>query len=184
MKLDSLNDLLLHEVSDLYDAENQLVKALPLMAEAAFSPELRDAFNLHLEQTREQISRLDEVFEALSTKPEKTTCKAMAGLIAEAQELLKEKDDADPYVMDAALIAAAQRVEHYEIAGYGCARTFASRLGLGDAEDLLQEILDEEIETDRKLTNLAESMVNDDAATTDEDEDEEGEEEEEESAKS
>lgn len=167
MHLDSMTDLLLHELSDLYSAEQQLIKALPKVAEAAFAPELKEALTFHLKQTQGQVERLDQVFKSLGAQPEKMTCKAMEGLIAEAQELLDEADKADPNVLDAALIGAAQRVEHYEIAGYGTARTFARHLGAKEAVRLLQETLDEEGETDKKLTALAESMVNPDAAETD-----------------
>src|SRR4051794_36052198 len=137
MKLDSLHDLLVSELKDLYSAENQLVKALPKMAKAASSAELRDAFTQHLEVTRGQVERLEQVFAELDVSPRGKKCKAMEGLIEEGKELLEE--DADPAVLDAALIAAAQRVEHYEIAGYGCVRTFAEHLGYDKVVRLLEE---------------------------------------------
>jgi ferritin-like metal-binding protein YciE len=167
MNLESLTDLLLHEISDLRDAEEQLLEALPKMAEAASASELQEAFTLHVEETRQQLARLDEIFSFLKTKPEGKRCKAMQGIIAEAQDLLKEQSSADPDVMDAALIAAAQRVEHYEMAGYGCAATYARTLGATKLERLLRETLREEEATDRKLTDLAESMINLDAAEND-----------------
>src|SRR5207248_3480954 len=157
MKLDSLQKLYIEELRDLYNAENQLVKALPKMAKGASHQELRQAFEDHLEQTKEHVERLEEIFKRLEEKPTGKTCKAMKGLIEEGSEILEE--DGDESVLDAALIGAAQRVEHYEIAGYGTARTFASMLGEEDAMELLQETLDEEAATDKKLTALAESLV-------------------------
>src|SRR5207253_4848194 len=129
-------------------AENQLVKALPKLAKAASAPELRAAFEEHLEVTRGQVERLEKIFDALDMKPRGKKCQAMEGLIDEGKELMDE--DIEPAVMDAALIAAAQKVEHYEIAGYGCARTFAHLLGEEKAAELLQETLDEEGEADKK----------------------------------
>lgn len=158
MKLKTLDDLLIDELKDLYSAENQLVKALPKMAKAANSKKLSKAFTKHLEQTRGQVERLDEIFESLEASPRGKKCKAMEGLIAEGKELIEE--DADPNVKDAALIGAAQRVEHYEIAAYGTARTLAALLGHDDVAKLLQETLDEEAETDRNLTELAETEIN------------------------
>jgi ferritin-like metal-binding protein YciE len=158
MRLGSLNDLYLDELRDLYSAESQQVKALPKMAKAASSAELRSAFEDHLEQTRGHVSRLEQIFTKLDASPKGKKCKAMEGLIDEGKEVMGE--DADPNVMDAALIAAAQRVEHYEIAGYGCARSFARLLGDEEAAELLQETLDEEAAADRKLTELAESGIN------------------------
>lgn len=158
MKLESLQDLLVHELKDLYSAENQLVKALPKMTKAAESEDLKAAFEEHLDQTKTQIERLETIFEELGVSPKGKKCKAMEGLIEEGSELISE--DAEPSVKDAALIAAAQKVEHYEIAGYGCARTYAQLLGMDKAAELLQETLDEEGETDKKLTELAESVVN------------------------
>jgi ferritin-like metal-binding protein YciE len=162
MKLGSLHDLYLDELKDLYSAENQLVKALPKMAKAANAPELRAAFEEHLEETRNQVKRLERIFKELDASPRGKKCKGMEGLIEEGKEILGE--DADANVLDAALIAAAQRVEHYEMAGYGCVRTFARLLGYDDAADLLQETLDEEGAADKKLTQLAESVINVEAA--------------------
>lgn len=173
MSLDSLHDLFVDELKDLYNAENQLLKALPRMAKAATAPELKAAFTEHLEVTRKQVERLDQIFEGLGTSPKGKKCKAMEGLVEEGKEIMEE--DGDPSVIDAALIAAAQRVEHYEMAGYGCVRTFAALLGHEDAAALLQETLDEEGEADKKLTELAETIINVEAA----DGDEEGEEEDE-----
>lgn len=166
MKLESLQELLSHELSDLYSAENQLLKALPKMAKAATSPELKTAIEEHLEETKGQVERLNTVFEKLGESPKRKKCKAMEGLIEEGSEIIDmEGDDA---VKDAALIAAAQRVEHYEMAGYGCARTFATLLGLNDVADLLQETLDEEGNADKKLTEIAETAINVEAASAEE----------------
>jgi ferritin-like metal-binding protein YciE len=170
MKLDSLRTLWIEEMRDLYNAENQLLKALPKMAKRASTPELKEAFETHLEETQNHIERLDEIFGRLGKKPSGKTCKAMKGLIEEGSEMMSE--DGPDSVIDAGIIAAAQRVEHYEIAGYGVVRTFASILGEDEAEDLLQETLDEEAAADEKLTEIAENTVNDEA-----DEAEEGEEE-------
>lgn len=168
MKLNSLRDLWIEEMRDLYNAENQLVKALPKMAKAASSPELKEAFESHLEETRNHVERLEEIFQRLGKKPSGKTCQAMKGLVEEGSEMMEE--DGPDSVIDAGLIAAAQRVEHYEMAGYGAARTFASILGEDEAEDLLQETLDEEGAADEKLTEIAESIVNEDAADEDEEE--------------
>jgi ferritin-like metal-binding protein YciE len=158
VKLGTLEELYVAELKDLYSAENQLLKALPKMAKAASSPELRTAFEDHLEQTRGQVERLETIFKKLGASPKGKKCKAMEGLIDEGSELMAEQ--AEPAVMDAALIAAAQRVEHYEMAGYGSVRTFARLLGDQEAADLLQETLDEEEATDKKLTELAETTIN------------------------
>jgi|SRR4030095_447663 ferritin-like metal-binding protein YciE len=158
MKLNTLEDLLLHELKDLYSAENQLVKALPKMAKAASNAELKAAFEEHLEQTVGQVERLDQIAEKLGKKLTGHKCKAMEGLIEEGSELISE--DAAESVRDAGLIGAAQRVEHYEIAGYGTARTFAEQLGHSEIAELLEETLDEEKETDENLTELATSAVN------------------------
>jgi len=163
MKLDSLQKLYIEELRDLYNAENQLVKALPKMAKHASHQELKQAFEDHLEQTKEHVERLDEIFKRLDEKPTGKTCKAMKGLIEEGSEYLEK--DGDESVLDAALIGAAQRVEHYEIAGYGTVRTFANMLGENQAAELLQQTLDEEGETDKLLTELAESVVNVEAPT-------------------
>lgn len=161
MKIKSLRDLFLHELRDLYSAEKQLLKALPKMAKAATHEELKEAFEEHLAQTEEQVQRLEQVFESLGEKPKAEKCLAMEGLIAESQELLKE--DMPDNVLDAALIGAAQKVEHYEIAGYGTVRTFAEMLDEDEAVDLLEQTLEEEKETDARLTEIAESLVNTDA---------------------
>ena len=158
MKIDSLDILLEEELKDIYSAEKQLLKALPKMAKKASSDELRAAFEEHLTVTEGQVTRLEEVFEALGKTAKAKTCKAMQGLIEEATELMEE--DADDAVLDAGLIAAAQKVEHYEIASYGTVRTWANLCGQEDAAELLQETLDEETEADQKLTELAENLVN------------------------
>jgi ferritin-like metal-binding protein YciE len=161
MKMKSLNDLLVDQLKDLYSAESQLIKALPRMAKAASSEDLRAGFEKHLEETEGQLERLDQCFELLEARAKGKKCKAMEGLIEEGKELLQ--GNVDPDVLDAGLIAAAQKVEHYEIASYGCTVTWAERLGLTQVAKLLQETLDEEKATDVKLTELAESMVNADA---------------------
>jgi ferritin-like metal-binding protein YciE len=157
MKIQSLHDLFVDQLKDMYHAEKQLVKALPRMAKAASEPELKNAFTHHLEETREQVNRLEQVFQEAGAKPRTKTCEAMEGLIEEAQELIKEK--AEPEVCDAGLICAAQKVEHYEMAGYGCLRTWARQLGLDHAAELLQQTLDEEAHADEKLTQIAVSVV-------------------------
>ena len=167
MALESLTDLLIKELADLYDAERQLLKALPEMAEKCFSPELQELITEHTEQTKGHVTRLKEIFSLLSVSPPQISCPAMGGLIEEAQELLEQEGEADPAVLDAALIAAAQKIEHYEIAGYGSARTFARTLGATEVARLLQTTLEEEALTDRKLTAAAEGAINPDAAETD-----------------
>ncbi len=156
--MDSLQELYVDELKDLYSAENQLLKALPRMARAASHRELKDAFTQHEGQTRRQVERLDQIFEDLGKSPRGKKCVGMEGLIKEAQELMKEKPDPD--VLDAGLISKAQHVEHYEIAGYGTVRTWAERLGHDEHANLLQETLNEEEETDRLLTELAENTIN------------------------
>jgi ferritin-like metal-binding protein YciE len=168
MALNSLHDLYVNELKDLYSAENQLLKALPKMAKAATAPELRSAIEEHLEVTKGQVERLETIFKDLDESPKGKKCKAMEGLVEEGKEVMEE--DAQPAVRDAALIAAAQRVEHYEMAGYGCVRTFANLLGYTEAAELLQETLDEEGEADKKLTELAESIINVEAEGEDEEE--------------
>ncbi|MGE3317648.1 MAG: ferritin-like domain-containing protein [Planctomycetaceae bacterium] len=158
MKLNSMEDLLLHEIKDLYNAEKQLMKALPRMAKAAASSELAELIEAHLEETEKQAERLEDILQQLGKAARGTTCKAMEGLVKEGAELIEE--EGDPAVKDAALIAAAQRVEHYEIAGYGAARTFAQQLGLNDIAELLQQSLDEEHAADQKLNELAMSHIN------------------------
>jgi ferritin-like metal-binding protein YciE len=154
--LENLNDLFLHELQDLYDAEQQLLTALPLFAQAATSPQLRETFEEHTAETKEHARRVEEILKAAGERAGGKTCKAMAGLIAEARELLDA--DADPDVLDAALIVAAQKVEHYEIAGYGSARTFARVLNYTDAARLLETTLKEESRTDERLNRLAEQQ--------------------------
>ena len=156
MALESLNDLFIEQLRDLYDAENQLIKALPKMAEGANSDELRQGFEEHLEQTKGHAQRIEQILEQLGEKAKGKKCKAMEGLIKEGSETLAEDMNED--VKDAAIIAAAQRVEHYEIAGYGTARTFANLLGEQEAVSLLEQTLEEEKETDAKLTQLAEGI--------------------------
>lgn len=161
----TLSDLYIESLRDLYSAETQIVEALPKMAKAVEDEELRAGFEEHLKQTKGQIERLDNIFKELNEKPTGHTCEAMKGLLKEGEELMKTVKE--PSVLCAALIGAAQKVEHYEISGYGTARTFARLLGYEEQADLLQETLDEEAETDEKLTDLAESMINEEAAQTD-----------------
>ncbi len=154
MKLQSLNDLLIQELQDLYDAENRIIEALPKMAEKASSPELRAGLNQHLEQTRGQVRRLDQIFDQIrDIDREDGKCKGIEGIIKEGEDLLKK--DADPEVRDAGIIASAQKVEHYEIASYGTVRTYAQLVGRQDWARLLEETENEEKETDRKLNQLA-----------------------------
>lgn len=157
-KIDSMETLFVDQLRDLYDAEQRLAQALPKMADAAHSPDLKAAFQQHLRETQGQVKRLERVFETTGQNAKSQTCDAMKGLISEGDCVVNASGDPD--VKDAALIAAAQRVEHYEIAGYGCARTFAQRLGNHEAARLLQETLDEEAATDKKLTQLAEQGIN------------------------
>jgi ferritin-like metal-binding protein YciE len=156
MEMESLRDLFVEQLKDLYSAENQIIKALPKMIKAASSEELKSAFQEHLEQTKGQVERLDQIFEELDESPRGKKCKGMEGLIAEGKELMEE--DAEEDVLDAGLIASAQHVEHYEIAGYGCVRTYAQLLGMDKAAKLLQQTLDEEKETDELLSGLAENI--------------------------
>jgi ferritin-like metal-binding protein YciE len=162
VKLNSLDDLLVEQLQDLYDAETQLVKALPKMAKAASNDSLRRAFEEHLEQTKGHVNRLEKVFQNLGQKAKSKTCEAMKGLVGEADDFLGEKAEAP--VRDAGMIACAQRVEHYEIAGYGSVRTWAQQLGHQEAARLLQQTLDEEKDADKKLTQIAERMSNPQAA--------------------
>lgn len=157
-KLNTLEDLFHHQLRDLYSAEKQLIKALPEMAQKASTDELRNAFNEHLEETKKQKERIEKVCEKLDISPEGETCKAMEGLIKEAKEFMGENADAD--VMDAGLIADAQRVEHYEIAGYGTVCQFAERLGKNEIKQILGETLEEEKSADSKLMNIAKNKVN------------------------
>jgi len=156
MKIETLQELFIDELKDLYSAETQIIKALPKMIKNANSDELRGAFEEHLEQTKGHVDRLDQIFGELNASPKGKKCTGMEGLLEEGKELMAE--DIEPEVLDAGLISAAQRVEHYEIAGYGTVRTYAELLGLDEAAKLLQETLDEEKETDRKLTSIAESV--------------------------
>jgi ferritin-like metal-binding protein YciE len=151
--LQSLDDVLVSQLGDLLDAERQLVQALPKMASAASDQKLQKAFTEHLSETRDHVSRLEEIFGQLGMQPPTETCKAMRGLVAEGDEVIATQGD--PAAKDAALIAAAQRVEHYEIAGYGTAKTLAGQLGHGDAKDLLDQTLDEESQADTLLTKIA-----------------------------
>ncbi|HEY7615992.1 MAG TPA: ferritin-like domain-containing protein [Terriglobales bacterium] len=156
MRAESLRDLYIQQLQDLYNSENQLIKALPKLAKAASSEQLRSTLEEHLEQTQHQASRLEDIFSDLNEDPKGKKCKGMEGLIKEGQEVLEE--DMEPEVLDAALIAAAQRVEHYEIAGYGCVKTYAKLLGEQQAAGVLEEILNEEKEADRKLNEIAEEI--------------------------
>jgi ferritin-like metal-binding protein YciE len=170
--MEALQKLLQNELEDLYDAEQQIVKALPKMIEGSSSPELQRALKQHLEVTQNQVTRLEQVFERLGEKTRKKPCKGMAGIIAEGSELLQE--DLEDSTMDAGIIGAAQKVEHYEIASYGTARTLAQTLGNNEVAELLEETLEEEKEADELLTQIAESSINAEAAA----EEGEGEEEE------
>lgn len=164
MKLNSFKNLLIEELRDIYDAEQQLVSALPKMAEAAVLPELKQAFVDHLEETETHIKRLERIFLEFKESPEGNPCKTMTGLIAEAEDLIKEEKKADPGVLEAALIGAAQKVEHFEIAAYGCARTYATILGFDHIAEQLQETLDEEGATNKLLNSIALQSVNPEAA--------------------
>lgn len=158
MKLDSLQKLYVEQLKDIYSAENQLVDALPKMAQAASSEELQQAFQNHLQQTKTHVQRIEEIFEELDYSPRGTKCKAMEGLIEEGEELLEE--DIEPDVLDAALIAAAQRIEHYEISAYGTICAYAKQLGNDSAAKTLQTTLYEEYDTDTKLNTLALQTIN------------------------
>jgi len=158
MALQTLRDLLVSELKDLYSAENQILKALPKMVEAANSEELAQAFAHHLQETKEHVQRIEEIFRELEGSPRGKKCAGMEGLLKEGKEVMEE--EAADWVMDAALIGAAQRVEHYEIAGYGTARNHAEKLGLYQVAQRLQQTLDEEGAADKKLTEIAASSVN------------------------
>jgi ferritin-like metal-binding protein YciE len=158
MEVDSLQKLYVEELKDLYSAEKQILQALPKMVKKATHPQLKAAFQEHLEVTQGQLERLDQIFEALGKSSRGKKCKGMEGLIEEGKEMMQE--DMEDDVLDAALIAAAQRIEHYEMAGYGTVRTYAQLLGDRNAAKLLQQTLDEEGEADKKLTQLAESTIN------------------------
>jgi ferritin-like metal-binding protein YciE len=161
MKLNTLEQLYISELRDLYSAENQLLKALPKMAKGASSPELKEAFEKHLEQTKGHVEKLEQLFEQLDESPKGKTCHGMKGLIEEGSEILTE--DGENSVLDAGIIVAAQKVEHYEIASYGSVRTFANLLGKDEAAGLLKSTLDEESETNEILNRLAEGIVNPEA---------------------
>jgi ferritin-like metal-binding protein YciE len=163
--MEALQKLFINEVADLYDAEQQILKALPKIIDACASQELQEALQEHLSVTERQVARLEQIFEEIGEKPSKK-CKGMAGIIAEGDEILKE--DLEAATKDAGIIGAAQRVEHYEIASYGTARTLAEHLGLDNAVDLLEETLDEEKEADERLTQIAESSINNQAASEEE----------------
>ena len=164
MKIESMEDLFLEQIADLYDAEQRLVKALPKMAEASTSPELRQAFESHLGETKGHVQRLEKVFQYLQKDPKGQTCDAMKGLIKEGEQMVSDTDQSP--LRDAGLIAAANRVEHYEIAAYGSVRSFATTLGMQEAVALLDATLNEEKKADEKLTKLAESKVNQEASRT------------------
>ena len=161
MKLESLKDLYLEQLKDLYSAETQLIEALPKMAQGATSPDLRKGFSDHLRQTEEHVRRLERIFQDLRENPKGHTCEGMKGLVKEGEQMIHMRGETS--VLDAGLIAAAQRVEHYEIAGYGTVRTYAELLGKDEHVSLLERTLQEEEETDERLTELAESCVNEEA---------------------
>ncbi len=162
MKLETLKDLYLEQLRDVYNAEKQLVEALPEMVEKASHSELKEAFESHLEETRTHVERLEGIFASLAESAQGEKCEAMEGLIEEAQELLEKEAEAD--VLDAGLISSAQRVEHYEIAAYGTLATYAETLGRSEDHDILGETLSEEKEADQKLTRIAKNIVNPEAA--------------------
>jgi len=164
MKIETLEDLFLEQIEDLYDAEKRLTKALPKMAEATTSQSLRQAFESHLLETEGHVTRLERVFSILGKDPKSQTCDAMKGLISEGEDMISDTDESP--LRDAGLIACANRVEHYEIVAYGSVRAFAEALGRNEAVRLLEQTLEEEKRADQKLTSLAESMVNDEALRT------------------
>ena len=158
MPRESLQTLYEHELKDLYSAEQQILEALPKLIKAATNPDLKASLTEHQAITEKQVERLDQIYQELGKRPEREKCKGMEGLLKEGDKAIEEFKDSD--VLDAAIIAAAQRVEHYEMAGYGFARTYANMLGLGDQAELLQTTLNEEGEADHRLTDLAEECVN------------------------
>jgi ferritin-like metal-binding protein YciE len=169
MKLDTLRKLYIEELRDVYNAENQVLKALPKMTKAASAEELREALQDHLEETKGHVERIEEIFNELNESPKCKTCHGMKGLVEEGSEILEEKGEES--VIDAGIIAAAQKVEHYEIATYGTLRTWAELLGETEAADLLQQTRDEEGDADKRLNELAEEIVNPEALSeTDEQE--------------
>jgi ferritin-like metal-binding protein YciE len=157
-RFNSLDDVFHHELKDLYDAEQRILKALPQMAEKAHNPSLKRAFEKHLQQTEKHVQRLESVFEHRGLEPEGVKCHGIVGIISEGSEILSADGDSD--AIDSALIGAAQKVEHYEMACYGTLRTFAEHVGDNYSAELLQQTLDEEKETDYKLTEIAEAKVN------------------------
>ncbi len=163
MKFESLHDLFVAQIRDLYDAENQIIKALPKLAKEAGSPQVKQAFEKHLQQTKAQVTRLEEIFDDMGMSPSGKKCAGIRGIIDEGDEVAGQIDDAS--VKDAALICAAQKVEHYEMAAYGCACAFATQLGEDRARDLLAQTLEEEKMTDKELTGIAESGINASAST-------------------
>jgi ferritin-like metal-binding protein YciE len=169
--MESLKELLNEELRDLYDAEKQLVKALPKFAKAASNEELKQAFQEHLEITKSHVQRLEQVFDMLGQKPKSKPCAAMKGLLEEGQEILNE--DASESLLDTAMIGAAQKVEHYEISGYGTVRTLAEKIGLAQAAELLEQTLEEEKEADEKLTEIAGRVLDEASAEGGEEEEEE-----------
>ncbi len=162
-KVTNLDELFVDTLKDLYDAEQQIIKALPKMIDQAQSPDLKQGFQEHLDVTHKQVDRLDQIFKEMKMQPQGKHCKGMEGIIKEGNEVMQEASD--PMVRDAALIAAAQKVEHYEIAGYGTARAYAQALGHQNIATLLDQTADEEGKTDKKLTKLAESHINAKAKT-------------------
>jgi ferritin-like metal-binding protein YciE len=162
--MENLEDLFKEDLKDLYHAENQIIKALPKMIKSASHEELKTAFQNHLEETKVQVERLEQVMEIMGMPAKGKPCKAMQGIIEEGKEVMEE--DAEDDVMDAALVGAAQKVEHYEIASYGTLCTYADLLGLKDAKKLLGQNLEEEKKTDQLLTDLAEAVINLEAADT------------------
>jgi ferritin-like metal-binding protein YciE len=156
MEMESLRELMIDELKDLYSAENQILKTLPKMIKKATAPELKQGFEKHLKETEGHVERLEKIFKELEGSPRGKKCKGMEGVLADGKELMEE--DAEPEVMDAGLIGAAQHVEHYEMAGYGCVRTYSELLGLKNISKLLQQTLDEEKATDEKLTELARNI--------------------------
>jgi ferritin-like metal-binding protein YciE len=168
MQLDTLQELYIDELKDLYSAENQILKALPRMIRVASNRQLKQGFTKHERQTRQHVKRLERIFRSLGEKPTGKKCVGMEGVLKEGSELIKERPEPD--VLDAGLISAAQHVEHYEMAGYGTVRTWARVLGRDDHASLLQQTLDEERETDETLTAIAESSINIEAADEEEEE--------------
>jgi ferritin-like metal-binding protein YciE len=162
MSLDSLESLFIEELRDIYNGEKQIIKALPKMAKAAGSPELKQAFTKHLKETEGQVQRLERIFQDLGQAVRGKQCKGLEGILEEGKEILEKESDES--VLDAALIAAAQKVEHYEMASYGCLRTYAQLLGRTQAVKLLEQTLAEEEAADKKLTQLGESGINEAAA--------------------